>query len=167
MGPNTIGDLPSMLEAPLQHLPRYKKALEILLKTTFRTNVDYDSLMTAYTRVKSTTDQVEESVKVRRNSENMERIRKILTGNYPADLTTDKNRMFIREGTLTIERKGATKKKFFILFSDCLIWGEKDESGKVKYRKSVSFAGNCSIRDLPKSKIEGLEYGIELITQTR
>jgi len=92
------------------------------LKTTWKTNPDYDALYTVYSRVRSTTDQIEESVKLRRNSENMDRVKRMLHGNVP-DLWNNKERVFIREGNLVKLENGSPKKRFFILFSDLLVWG--------------------------------------------
>jgi FYVE/RhoGEF/PH domain-containing protein 5/6 len=158
-------DLPALLVLPVERLQQYKRGIENILKYTFKTHVDYAHLSHALQKISSALNKINDTKKFHDNEENLKRISKVLVGNVP-DLKLP-GRIFIREGTLVKLCRKIPKKRYFMLLSDILIYGSKEEnSTKVKFHRLINLTEGSTIEDIPDSK-NTTPNGFKLITSTK
>eukprot|EP01133_Synstelium_polycarpum_P021330 gene21330-25617_t len=105
-------DLTSLLIMPVQRIPREFG--------------DYPVIQEALAKVSEVADHINESIREKQNSEKILSIQRRFTGYVPPLLAP--LRTFIREGYLTKICRKEPKKRWFILFSDALVYGTKTET---------------------------------------
>ncbi|EFA85781.1 pleckstrin domain-containing protein [Heterostelium album PN500] len=119
-------DLTSLLIMPVQRIPRYKLLLQSLIHLTPKEFSDYKVIEEALAKVSEVADHINESIREKQNSEKILSIQRRFTGYVPPLLAP--LRTFIREGYLTKVCRKEPKKRWFILFSDALVYGTKTET---------------------------------------
>ncbi|GAM18228.1 hypothetical protein SAMD00019534_014030 [Acytostelium subglobosum LB1] len=119
-------ELSSLLIMPVQRIPRYKMLLQNLVQCTPVESNDYKVLESALQSVSEVADHINETIRERQNTDKILSIQKRFTGHVPPLLSP--LRTFIREGTLTKVCRKESKKRWFILFSDALLYGTKTEA---------------------------------------
>ncbi|KYR00698.1 pleckstrin (PH) domain-containing protein [Tieghemostelium lacteum] len=119
-------DLQSLLIMPIQRIPRYKLLLKSLIDYTPIESPDYPTIMDALEKVSQVANHINESIREKQNSEKILSIQRRFTGYVPPLLAP--LRTFIKEGYLTKICRKEPKKRWFILFSDALLYGTKIET---------------------------------------
>ncbi|EGG21050.1 pleckstrin domain-containing protein [Cavenderia fasciculata] len=119
-------DLTSLLIMPVQRIPRYKMLLQSLIQLTPKEFSDYKVIEEALHIVSGVADHVNEGIREKQNSEKILSIQRRFTGYVPPLLAP--LRTFIREGYLTKVCRKEPKKRWFILFSDAILYGNKIET---------------------------------------
>ncbi|KAF2072417.1 hypothetical protein CYY_006274 [Polysphondylium violaceum] len=121
---NGIGlDLQSLLIMPVQRIPRYKLLIQSLVSFTPKESSDSALLGTALDTISKVADHINESIRERQNLEKILFIQRRFTGQCPPLLAP--LRTFIREGSLTKVCRKENKKRWFILFSDAIVYGQR------------------------------------------
>ncbi|EGC39822.1 hypothetical protein DICPUDRAFT_26275, partial [Dictyostelium purpureum] len=119
-------DLISLLIMPVQRIPRYKLLLQSLIQYTPLESPDYKDVDKALESISEVANIVNESIREKQKMEKILSIQKRFTGACPPLLAP--LRTFIREGYLTKVCRKDHKKRWFILFSDALVYGTKIET---------------------------------------
>jgi len=115
-----IGQLSSLLITPIQRIPRYQMLLDSLYKKTWTTHTDYAAIGTALEEMKKTAQHVNDKAKEADNAKKLVLIDTSLIGLKKSLVAA--NRKFVKEGFLHQRtEKGEWKKRYFFLFSDCMI----------------------------------------------
>jgi len=121
---NGVGlDLQSLLIMPVQRIPRYKLLIQSLVSLTPEESSDSKLLNTALGTISKVADHINESIREKQNLEKILSIQRRFTGQCPPLLAP--LRTFIREGSLTKVCRKENKKRWFILFSDALVYGQR------------------------------------------
>lgn len=152
-GDGSILDLPSLLIMPIQRIPRYKLLLIELLKFSNVAEPDYNDLNVALSKVSEVADHINNAIKERQNLEKLLSIQKKLAGTVPPIVIP--RRIFIREGSLMKVCRKVSKRRYFILFNDSVIYCSTiDAVGKYKFHRSLNLLHGKvkDVQDKPKHK---------------
>jgi len=127
-----VVQLSSLLITPIQRIPRYQMLLESLYKKTWSTHMDYSALGTALEEMKKTAQHVNDKAKEADNAKKLVHIDNSLIGLKKSLVAA--NRKFVKEGFLHQRTdKGEWKKRYFFLFSDCMIRARPSRKQKGTY----------------------------------
>uniref|UniRef100_A0A6B2L2V1 DH domain-containing protein n=1 Tax=Arcella intermedia TaxID=1963864 RepID=A0A6B2L2V1_9EUKA len=124
--------LASLLITPIQRIPRYQMLLDSLYKKTWTSHIDYVALGEALTDMKKTAQHVNDKAKEADNAKKLVLIDASISGMKKSLVAA--NRKFIKEGFLVQKtEKNEWKKRYFFLFSDCLIRARPNRKQKGTY----------------------------------
>jgi hypothetical protein len=98
--PNVNQSLESLLILPVQRIPRYRLLLEQLMKFTPESHPDYTVVKHALDKICALASYNNEAIRARENKNKIMNVMMQLDPAYRVDLLEDKNRKFLKEGTL-------------------------------------------------------------------
>jgi hypothetical protein len=141
-------DLPDLLTRPLQHLPKSREILEEFIKVTWKSSRDYPALREALGHVRETSEKMRLMIDNQKNTDQIMRIQRMWTGNpSPPDL---RGKLFAREGYLIKLCKRSMKRRWFVLFADSIMYGDReDPKGKIKFVRWIPFFSRNSLKEIP------------------
>jgi len=150
---NNVLDLSSLLIMPIQRIPRYKLLVEELIKNTPEQHPDYEELNNALEKIKSVAIVINESCHKQHNLEQLMELEEKLTGALPKDFVQPARKL-IHEGDLTKLCRKTPKKRYFLLFNNLIMYGEKSLLGEVKIHRSIDLysAKIQAVPDCDKTK---------------
>lgn len=128
-------DITSYLIMPVQRIPRYKLLLEDLVRHTDESDRDRDSLIMCLAEVRALAEKINERRRLADSNAKLVEIQSHLTERI--DLFQPARR-FVREDRFAVEAsvKGLAAKSAptLFLFNDSLLYVDKLDSGKLRYR---------------------------------
>eukprot|EP00939_MAST-03C_sp_MAST-3C-sp1_P000879 g879.t1 len=128
--------LQSLLIMPIQRLPRFKMLLDRLLKYTPADHRDHESLKMCLSSVSQVADYVNQGITEKENRIKVWEVQQTLVP-PPSDLIAP-HRVFVREGVLEKVCRRTNKARYFFLFNDLIIYGERLMGKRlVAHRRSV------------------------------
>ena len=150
-------DLKSYLVKPLQRITKYTLLLRELIKHTLSDHPDYDDLQLAMTKINDVNITINEKMKTFDQRQKVRDVAARFTTNV--DLVAPA-RYFIKEGKLTKICRKKDIAYIFVLFSDLLIYGEKqgdskDNNYQIKLHQQIPINQSFRIRDIPQN----IKYG--------
>ena len=128
-------DITSYLIMPVQRIPRYKLLLEDLVRHTDESNRDRDALIMCLAEVRALAEKINERRRLADSNAKIVEIQAHLTERI--DLFQPARR-FVREDRFAVEASArglaAKSAPTLFLFNDSLLYVDKLESGKLRYR---------------------------------
>eukprot|EP01111_Echinosteliopsis_oligospora_P018834 TRINITY_DN8855_c0_g1_i2.p1 TRINITY_DN8855_c0_g1~~TRINITY_DN8855_c0_g1_i2.p1 ORF type:complete len:671 (+),score=196.02 TRINITY_DN8855_c0_g1_i2:55-2013(+) len=115
----------SYLICPVQRIPRYSLLLADLVKNTWPTHPDYETLCQVLKQIQEIASYVNEK---KREAENLAKVVEIQNNLLKCEKIAEPHRRFVKEGPLTIVKEGLPQVRMFYLFNDILI-GAKPATG--------------------------------------
>jgi len=146
-------DLFSYLIMPIQRIPRYRLLLEELIKHTAEDHFDRANLALALTEVQELANLMNKNVGIMEKYEELRVIEKRLTGKRPRNLVIW-GRFLVHEGELTKLCRKVPKRRYFFLFNDLLLYGEKMITDDIKIHREIRLTDGkvVNIPDTTKQK---------------
>ncbi|KAL6060975.1 actin binding [Balamuthia mandrillaris] len=133
-------DLGSLLNYPVQRIPKYVELITELLTYTSEDHPDHTHLKKAVTKVQGVAEYVEEKRKVAENIQSVLRIGDMITGKSPEiKVLAQPSRRYLREGPLLTIKGGKEKHYYYFLFNDMLIATKKNKSSKKADKSLYKF----------------------------
>lgn len=125
--------LNGLLITPIQRVPRYIMLLDAVRKVTLNTHNDYQNLTEAIVVIKEAAAEINEGVRTQENREQLIELQAEVIG-----ATLERHdRHFIMQDVLHKVCRSANKPFTFYLFNDMMMYGVKQNSGKVKISHTI------------------------------
>jgi hypothetical protein len=158
--------LPSFLIMPIQRIPRYEMLLSELIKHTPVDHRDLPELVSALALVGKTARHVNEYVRSQETGFDLSLLAQRFAGDVNFILP---GRKFIREGTL-LKRQGGgqeAKKTRFFLFSDQLIYADKNLWGKYKISQTLPLDATFDVCGVPDDKDMSFQHQFLILSAVK
>ncbi|GBG30525.1 FYVE, RhoGEF and PH domain-containing protein 2 [Hondaea fermentalgiana] len=135
----------SLLILPIQRLPRYLLLLDRLRKNTDPDCAEFARLQSAVDAIQAMTCHINERIREREGLVKMHDFVRCWGNVVIRDAPVD--RRCLREGSLVKQSRKGFKKYDFVLFTDALMYGERDEFlQRVRHHRTMLIA-YCQVRE--------------------
>jgi FYVE/RhoGEF/PH domain-containing protein 5/6 len=140
VGVKALGNL---LIMPVQRMPRYVMLISSLLERTPEWHRDFKPLKSGLTLIEEMVSGVDGAIE---RQENFQKTYDVARRLGMADLMSVDSRLYVRDGTLTKVCRKQDKERWFVLFSDILIYAAFDPT-KLSLKNEVLRLDRTAISD--------------------
>jgi hypothetical protein len=158
-------NLQTLLSLPLTSLRQYNAALEELQKFTYKNTYEHTVLLATLSKIQEVAILAASSVKEMENKHRVLAIQQCFSNYGKAPVLAVPNRVVLCEGKLIKLCRKDTKKRYFWLFNDILIYGKIKSPKQYKFHRQMPIP-NSKFVDLPDDPTRQ-PYAFQIITSNK